>query len=322
MSIDLDERLADLRRSPDWPADERANVLNQVLAADRIPHREDHRLIATRPNRRRRTITLAAAAGLAVAACIAVPAVLPAGSPGAADQAAAVQALRHLAHVAAIRPDGPSDHLGPHQYLHYVDVEHQNALAGQPASDSRYEYWVRADGLTWQRRTERFGAEPVRNAVWQLPAGPQFIDGVTSPQDLDGLPTDPATLESYLRAHTVGSTSSDERVFVAVVDLVRRGLATPSLRSAAIGVLAQLGHVRLGDATHDSLGNPVQEFDFVDPKGRPDEVTAIMFDTRTAEITEEQLYFDGKLHFIRTVPVFEVVNTVPASIRAQAVVQH
>jgi hypothetical protein len=321
MSIDLDERLADLRRTPHWPADERANILDEVLATDRTPHREDHRLVATHPNRRRRAITLATAAGLAAAACIAVPAVLPTGSPGAADQAAAVHALQRLAHLAAITPVSPSDDIGPNQYLHYVDVEHQNALAGQPAGDSRYEYWVRADGYTWQRRSEHFSSVWQRDEVWRWPGGPDVIDGVPAPQSLDELPTDPAALESYLRAHSVGSTSSDERVFVAVVDLVRRGLAKPALRSAAIEVLAQLGHVKLGAATHDSHGNPVQEFDFVDPANRPDEVSAVMFDTRTAQITEEQGFFDGKLHYIRTVPVFDVVDSVPASIREQAVLQ-
>jgi hypothetical protein len=318
VNTDFDKRLADLRLAPQWAATERATILTEVLRAEPAPERTDLRLITSRPRRGRRVAVLAAAAGLAAAACIAVPAVLPAGSPGSADRAAAVQALHHLAHVAAV---SPSDQLGPKQYLHLVDVEHQSALGGQAAVESRFEYWIRADGLTWQLRNEHFGTSPVREEVWLLPAGPRFIDGMTAPQFLDRLPTDPASLESYVRAHTVGSTSSDERVFVAVADIVRRGLAKPNLRSAAINVLAHLGHVKLGDSTRDSLGNPVQEFDFVDPTGRPDETTALMFDTRTAQITEEQVYDNGTLHFSRTVPVFGVVDTVPANIRRNAVAQ-
>ncbi|MDT4913332.1 MAG: hypothetical protein QOC66_2460 [Pseudonocardiales bacterium] len=317
MTTDLDGRLADLRLAPHWPAADRAIMLDQVLSTDPVPHRADLRLITCRTRRGRRTAVLATA-GLAAAACIAVPAVLPAGSPGSADQAAAVQALHHLAHVAAV---SPSDHLGPNRYLHLVDVEHQEALAGQPAGESRFEDWIRADGQTWQRRSERSGAAPVHEEVWLLPPGPQVIDGMTSPQFLDRLPTDPAALESYVRAHSVGSTSSDERVFVAVADIVRRGLAKPNLRSAAIEVLAQLGHVRLGDDTRDSLGNPVQTFEFVDPNGRPGDIQTVMFDTRTAQITEERDYFRGKLHFSRTVPVLEVVDTVPANIRERAIAQ-
>jgi hypothetical protein len=59
----------------------------------------------------------------------------------------------------------------------------------------------------------------------------------------------------------------------------------------------------------------------VDRHGRPDDDRTIMFDTRTAQITEEQEYFHGKLHFSSTVPVFEVVNSVPVNIRQSAVAQ-
>ncbi len=317
MTVDLDERLADLRPSAHWPSPERDTVLRRVLATDPTPHGDDHLLTVMRPNRRRRALALAAAAGLAAAASVAVPAILPAGSPGSADQAAAVQALHHLARVAAV---SPVDQLGPNQYLHLVDVEHQNALSGQPAADSRFEDWMRADGLTYQLRTESTPTVPAHVEVWQLPAGPQPIDGMTAPQSLDDLPTDPAALEAYVREHSVGSTSSDERVYVAVADIVRRGLAPSALRSAAIDVLAHLGHVRLGDDTRDSFGHPVQDFEFVDPDGRPGDVRNIMFDTRTAQITEEREYFHGNLLFTRTVPVFEVVDTVPDTIRARAVV--
>jgi hypothetical protein len=318
MTTDLDQRLIDLRGAPHWPSDERAVILDQVLSTDPVPQRGDVRLIASGARRGRRTAVLATAAGLAAAACIAVPTLLPAGAPGSADQAAAVQALHHLAHVAAV---SPSDHLGPDQFLHLVDVDHQGPTPGQPGVESRFEYWIRPDGQTWQLRSERSGTEPAHKEVWLLPPGPRFIDGMTAPQFLDRLPTSPAALEAYVRAHSVGSTSSDERVFVAVADIVRRGLAKPKLRSAAIEVLAHLGHVRLGDATRDSLGNPVQAFEFVDRHGRPDDDRTIMFDTRTAQITEEQEYFHGKLHFSSTVPVFEVVNSVPVNIRQSAVAQ-
>jgi hypothetical protein len=321
MTLDLDQRLADLRRAPRWPADERANILELVLAAEQTPHREDLRLIVSRPTQRRRRAVALAAAGLAAAACIAVPAVLPAGSPGAADQAAAaVQALHHLAHVATVTPVSPSDHLGPNQYVHLVDVQRQTALAGQPAVESRFEYWSRPDGLTWQRRHVRLGATPAHEEVWLLPPGDKDPD-YPSPQYLRLLPTQPAALEAYLRAHTVGSTSSDERVFVAVGSIAGRGLATPKLRAAAIEVLSRLGHVRLGDYARDSRGTPVQEFEFVDTDRRAGEIQTLVFDTRTAQITEVRNYLHGKLHFRSTIPLFEVVDTVPADIRENAVAQ-
>lgn len=317
MTIELDDRLADLRQPTVWPPEARLDVLNQVLTSDPTPQRADRRIVITRPNRRR-TVTFVTAAGLAAAASIAIPAALPAGAPGSADQAAAVEALHRLAHLAAV---SPTDHLGPTQYVHVVDVEHQNATPGQPAAQGRYEDWIRADGLTFQLISERTGTAPARREVWRIPPGPLPIDGMTAPQYLDRLPTDPTRLESYVRAHSEGSTSSDERVFVAVADIVRRGTADPDLRSAAIEVLARLGHVRLGDETRDSLGHPVHAFDFVDPHGRPDEIRTIMFDTRTAQITEERDVFHGKLFFIRKVPTFGVVDSVPANIRRDAVLE-
>ncbi len=316
MTTDLDKRLAELRLAPHWTADERAVILDHVISTDPEPQRADRRLVAAHARPSRRTAVFATA-GLAAAACIAVPAVLPAGAPGSADQAAAVQALRHLARVAAV---SPADDLGPNQYLHLVDVGHQNSSPGQAASDYRYEYWIRADGLTYQRRMDNDEAGS-RAENWLTPPGPQFVDGLTAPVYLDQLPTEPGALESYVREHSTGSTSADEQVYVAVADIVRRGLAGPRLRSAAIEILARLGHVQLGAETHDALGNPVQAFDFVDPEGRPGEVETVMFDTRTAQVTEDRDYLDQKLFAQTTVPVFEVVDSVPASVREHAVVQ-
>ena len=46
MTIDLDQRLTDLRRAPVWAADERGDLLNAVLATDPSPRRGDLRLVA------------------------------------------------------------------------------------------------------------------------------------------------------------------------------------------------------------------------------------------------------------------------------------
>ena len=118
-----------------------------------------------------------------------------------------------------------------------------------------------------------------------------------------------------------GRTVGDERVFVAIAQIVGRGLAPPRLRAAAIEVLARLGHVRIGSRTRDSRGNPVQEFTFVDPHARPGDVQPLMFDTRTAEITEQRDYFNGKIHFKFGITVLDIANTVPAAIREAAVLQ-
>ncbi|MEP7019197.1 MAG: CU044_5270 family protein [Pseudonocardiales bacterium] len=326
MSIDADHVLERIRPGAGLTASESEAMLTAILAtpaqADaRAPRDSRSRLtgVARRRTargqvRHRRTFAIAGAAAVAVAAMITVPSILPSSSPGSADHAAAAQALRHLAHVAASSIVSPADHLGPHQYVHIVDVEHQNALAGQAASDGRYEYWMRADGGGWQRNYWRYGNTIHVDEVSLLYPDEHHPD---DPLYLERLPTEPAALDAYLRAHTSGSTSSDERVFVAIAEIVGRGTATPTLRAAAFEVLARLGHVELGTSTHDSQGNPAQEFRFVDPRGRPNEVNTLLFDTHTAQITEQRMYFNGRLHF-RSSRTFEVTDRVPASIREHA----
>ncbi|PZS24584.1 MAG: hypothetical protein DLM58_24465 [Pseudonocardiales bacterium] len=327
MTVDADDVLERIRPAAGLSASESDAMLTAILTAPghadaRAPRDSRSRFadIARRRTtrghvRHRRTFAIAGAAAVAIAAMITVPAILPSGSPGAADHAVAAQALRHLAHVAASSIVSPADHLGPHQYVHIVDVEHQNALAGQAASDGRYEYWMRADGGGWQRNYWRYGDSAYVDEVSLLYPDEEHPDDALY---LEHLPTEPTALDAYLRAHTTGSTSSDERVFVAIAEIVGRGLATPTLRAAAFEVLARLGHVELGTSTHDSQGNPVQEFRFVDPTGRPNEVNTLLFDTHTAQITEQRMYFNGRLHF-RSSRTFEVTDTVPASVREHAV---
>ena len=66
MTTDLDRRLADLRVSPEWPAPDRAALLDEVLTSDPARHRADVRLITARP--RRRVVAVSTAVGLAAAA--------------------------------------------------------------------------------------------------------------------------------------------------------------------------------------------------------------------------------------------------------------
>ncbi|HEU5265837.1 MAG TPA: CU044_5270 family protein [Jatrophihabitans sp.] len=311
MTTDLDQRLAALRPAPHWTDAERAAVLDRVLAnpADTpIP------FLAWR---RRRSLALAIT-GLVAAVAVAVPILLPAGSPGGADPAAA-RALGHLAHVAA---GGPDLHLAPGQYIHLVLTSHQNPTPGQPTVDSRYESWTDATGRTWQVRDDRTdwaGAEPTTTSheVWLIEPG-RGIGDVLTQRDLEKLPSDPAKLRAYLDEHGEHANSTDERIFLGVGTILRGGMAPPALRSAAIQVLAGLRHVTIGATTTDANGNPVQEFVFADPATRKAERWALLFDTRTAQITEERQDFKGKLLYRGDVTGLDVVDSLPAVVRAEA----
>jgi hypothetical protein len=311
MTNDLDDRLAALRPVPHWTDAERAAVLDRVLA-DRadgpIPFRA----------RRRRLVLGVTGLVAAAAAAVAVPLLLPTGSPGGPDPAAA-RALRHLAHVAA---GGPNLHVGPGQYIHLVLTSHQNPTPGQPTVDSRYESWTDATGRTWQVRDDRSdwaGAEPTitSHEVWLIEPG-RGIGDVLTQRDLEKLPSDPVKLRAYLDEHGEHANSTDERIFLGVGTILRGGMAPPALRSAAIQVLAGLRHVTIGTTTIDADGNPVQEFDFADPATRKGERWAVLFDTRTAQITEERQDFHGKVLYRGDVSRLGVVDSLPATVRAEA----
>ncbi|PZS27166.1 MAG: hypothetical protein DLM58_19355 [Pseudonocardiales bacterium] len=313
MTTDFDERLATVRPTPRWSAAEQETVLNAVLSAD--PADSGGASVTPLGSRcSRRTAVIAAVAGLAAAAAIAAPALLPSGSPGSTDPASA-QALRRLAHVAA---GGPVLHIRPGQYIHLVLTGHTDSSPGQPLSDVRYEYWTDASGKTWQRRDEiESGDFPDTHEVWVTKPGGD-VGQIQTQRDLERLPTDPVALRAYLDKHGENASSRDERIFLAVGTILRGGMAPPALRSAAIEVLASLRHVSIGSTTHDRNGNPVQEFVFEDQATRSNERWALLFDTRTAQITEERDYFHGNLQSRGDVTGLGIVNAVPAGILASA----
>ena len=239
--------------------------------------------------RLRRTAAVAAITGLAATMVVAVPALLPSGSPGS-PTAASAQALRHLAHVAA---GGPVLHIGAGEYIHLVFTGHQKSTPGQPSVDSRYEFWTDASGKTWQRRDEdSSGSVPDTHEVWVTKPG-GTVGQIRTQHDLEQLPVDPTALRAYLVKHGEPANSPDEQIFLAVGTTLRGGMAPPALRSAAIEILAGLRHVRIGSTTRDANGNAVQEFVFEDEATRPNERWALLFDTNTAQISEERYYIHG-----------------------------
>jgi hypothetical protein len=300
-AVDRLEALRPTEESVDrmWSPGERRAALTRVL-----------RPAPARPHRARRPLMLAVAAASVAVVGLAVSLVLPSGAPGGASPAAAAE-LDRLAGIAAA---APFDVAGPGRFLHMVIVETQTssgAAAENPVGTSVHsmESWSAHDGSTWRRDTLagrtmyfRFG-----------PDGNFATDGsadVLSPAYLASLPTDANALRTYLRSHVTGSTSTDEAVFSAVGEMLRRGFAPPALRVAAIDVLKHTAHVELGAATADQLGRPVIELDFVDQRNRPDEVQALYFSTSTAEILQETDRWPG-MDFQSVVQSTGVVDAVP-----------
>lgn len=300
-----------------WPAQQQDDTLAAVLAQDHRPDRRDHRLTrAPRQTRRRRRV--AGAAILAVAAAVvSLQVVLPQGGPGGATPAAAA-ALEGLAITAAA--SDPADLARPGQFRHLVEQTWQAAMPerGMPAMRQTYESWIATDGRSWRRD---YGNDNTGQLFDEYQAFPPGGDQTysASPAYLASLPTDTRALQRYLRAHVTGSTSRDEAVFVAVGDLLRTGIAPRALRAAAIRVLARTRHVALGTTRSDALGRPVIRFDFIDDKGRPDEIQSLLFDPKTAALVGEiDSNAAGKPWFTSTLVSSGVTANVPPQVLARA----
>lgn len=150
---------------------------------------------------------------------------------------------------------------------------------------------------------------------YAFPPGEDSINN-PSPAFLATLPTDPAALLNYLRAHVHGSSSTDEAVFVAVGDMLSGGFAPPALRAATLRVLERTPHVTVRSG-QDSLGRTATVVDFVDESGRPGVVQSLYFDPATARLlqtgrTASDLAYSG------TVVSSDVVNSIPAQVLRDA----
>jgi hypothetical protein len=299
-----------------WPAQQQDDTLAAVLAHDHRPDRRDHRLTRSpRQTRRRRGVAGAAILGVA-AAVVSLQVVLPQGGPGGATPAAAT-ALEGLAITAAA--SDPADLARPGQFRHLVERTWQAAMpeGGMPIRQT-VESWIATDGRSWRRDHGNDNTGHLFDEYLAFPPGGDQTYSA-SPAYLASLPTDTSALQHYLRAHVSGSTSRNEAVFVAVGDLLRTGIAPPALRAAAIRVLARTSHVALGTTRSDALGRPVIRFDFIDNKGRPDEIQSLLFDPKTAALVGEiDSNAAGTPWFTSTLVSSGVTANVPPPVLARA----
>lgn len=307
-----------------WPLAQRAELAEgirsgQFGAQARLRYRPAPRRFRSRCGRLVAVSTLVAAATTTV---VALPTVLPQGTPGGASPAAAA-ALERLARVAA---DTPADTARPGQFVHTVVRNHQVGvfLDGPPYPgtrdlNDRYESWAGSDGQVW--RLDATVAKARDGKVVGAGKDALFFPASMGEKDYDAsLPTAAGDLETYLRAHVHGSSSTDEAVFVALGDILRSTTAPATLRSAALTVLARTDHVSLGAATTDSQGRRVQEFAFADDSIRAGVVQRFYIDPRTAQLLEERT-IQSKLVNTTTVLASDVVDSVPIGIQRSAVAQ-
>ncbi len=233
-----------------WTPSLRHEVLQDVLAGSTR---------RVRPGRR--------AWPLAVAASVVAALMLsgPIAFPGWFTTTAAAE---ELGKVAAAASTQTRLEWGDHQYLRVQSIDSQDGvLEGLTPSEGTqqasrhvtFDDYYTTDGWTWSDRvanghTEQYIFPP----AW----------GWMRPDYAATMPTEPHLLDAFLRARTLGSTSQDEAVFVAIGDMLLKEAAPPAVRSAAIGVLGLNPKVTVEHAT-DTLSRPALKVTFTDEAMRP-----------------------------------------------------
>jgi hypothetical protein len=235
--------------------------------------------------------------------------VLPLTRPGWFVPPAAASPLSTVASVAATRPaltwlDG--------QFLHVHVESRQETPAGEGGTPAVHSLMVTdnyytPDGWTWSHRVDQDGR------VEDYLFGPG--SGWMRPGYAATMPTEPHALDLFLRARTVGSSSQDEAVFVAIGDMLKAEAATPELRAAAIRVLALNPHVHVTNAT-DSEGRAALVVKFVDEAARAGETQVLYLDPTTGDALGEarEMSSDGTNYYRAVVTVREVVSALPAEL--------
>ena len=240
-----------------------------------------------RPTRTRRRI-LVPAAGLALAAAIAI-AVMIGG--GARPDEAAAAALRHAADAAREQP--AAARLTPGEFL-YTRVDAVPLLAMGPerpfhreihsASDYGFSVQMPQTTETWQGSASglvratvtgpRFPSARDRRA-WieagrpRLPQSGTFEDGIGGGIERLSLPTDPGELLDELRHDAADGDHGNAYIFETLIaDYLREPGATPEQRAALYEVAARLPGIELLGPRTDRDGRRGTAFASDDDEGR------------------------------------------------------
>lgn len=287
----------------EWDAVRRDAVLAGILEAGPAPVRGSW---ASRHRRPVAAGVLAAGVLAAGAAAVVATLVLPGGSPGGPDAAAAAT-LDRLAVVA-----GTSGRtVGPGQYAYHDGREAQRFSAADVVGGShavtrhRVRTWTARDGDSWQLQGRCLRHWPDDGSA--TPAGGNY-DGLDAARYAT-LPSTPDALAGYLDAHPSGDNRGTLNRFVSVSDLVGSGLTTPKLRAAAIRVLAQSDGITVEPSARDALGRDAIEVDYTYVGGAT--VSSLFFAPRTSALLESESRVDGRVDYRDVVRASRVVDSLP-----------
>lgn len=135
-----------------------------------------------------------------------------------------------------------------------------------------------------------------------------------TPGSLAALPTDPATLRTYITDPRHRQTEPTTTAIIDVVYGILAGnIAPPDVRAAAIRVLEHSGdQVTIGPATRDPLGRTGIELRITGPNAI---ATTLMIDPVSSQLLAQQLTrATGALASTTTYSTPDIVGAVPADV--------
>lgn len=274
-----------------WYVGRRDHVLRQVLAAPRTGRPSS----TARPPRRTRWGLVAAAVALVAAAGLFAQVLVPLGTPGSPQAAAALDRL------AAAVPAGPVIPDGFYELAVYDDwgiAESDNGPVEYATSRST---WTAADGWAWAHQT---GDE----------AAYYIFEPAPRNWDLNAVPADPKMMEAYLRARVTGSTSADEAMFDAIRETLVFTPTPAATRAAAIRMLAGVPGVTVTENASDPNGRAATKVGFVDEQHRPGMVQAIYLDPDTTQMLAMVNSENGQPYYTSVYTERRIVDSLPDEI--------
>ena len=278
------------RGFPGYTRDSRDRLIESVTAR---PSPLTRPTPAARPGKitRRWGIGIAAAAAL-VALGLFAQAILPIGSVGSPQAAAALDRLAQAVPTEPI-PAGSYE-------LTVATSSWISNASGRRLTDTR-RTWRAPDGWAWAHETGQ---------------GDHYhlIPALCYPWSLDGATPDPAGIVDYLRTRVTGSNSNDEAVFEAITAHLREGVVPADLRAAEIRALGLIGHVTVTENAVDPAGRPATQVDFIDP-GYP-QGRRFYFDPADSQILADQYLLGGAVDSWTIVTERRIVDSIPAEVTA------
>ena len=274
-----------------WYPGRGEQVLGRVLRASRY----DQPSHAVRPQRRVRWGLIAASVALIAACGLLAQVLVPMGGPGSP------QAAQALDRLAAAVPAGPVIPKGSYELTVYEESGVAQSDNGPHSYASVRRTWTAADGWSWVHQTGDDAAYYV-------------FAPVAKNYDLNSLPPNPTTMEAYLRARVMGSSSVDEALFVAVKDTLLFTPTPAATRAAAIRMLASVPGVTVTEKALDPRGRPATKVAFVAEQHRPGVVSAMYLDPVTTQVVAQLQTENGQPYYTCIYTQRRIVTHLPAEI--------